>query len=469
MTVLKTDSPDSRPTSLLGMTGVVACILIVASLVQVLWHLQDSSIHNANTGSRYATIESLVDEGTYVIDNSVFSNTIDRVEIEGHSYSSKPPLLPTLTAGVYWVYQQLTGHKIADHEGEVVWLCSLATGWLFHLIFLVFFYRLARLFFEKPVAILGSVACAGFANLGAAYGSHLNNHSIAASIATAGFYYAYRARTEPDSKPWFWVAAGLWLGFLPALDIPATAISGLVGLYLFTGNKRKALLYFGPALMFGVSLHLIVTYISSGSLIPIYARRDLYDYPGSYWNNEGGIDALREPKHIYAFHALLGHHGLFSMTPVFAFAAFELVRTLRKKLPYAAEALFTVAASGVLILFYIFYSHNYGGWCVGMRWFVPFMPFLLLFTGLWLERTQLKNWTLMLFLGAFAVSQFNVQDALTSPFQFSRWHNWLEGQPNRHRVGDKMNLGEEGRRKKKQIERRNKKRDRDRLWAEPEE
>jgi hypothetical protein len=43
-------------------------------------------------------------------------------------------------------------------------------------------------------------------------------------------------------------------------------------------------------------------------------------------------------------------------------------------------------------------------------------------------------------VAAFAVSAFNVQDGLTSPFQFSLWHNFLDGEPNRNRLGPKWNL-----------------------------
>jgi hypothetical protein len=41
---------------------------------------------------------------------------------------------------------------------------------------------------------------------------------------------------------------------------------------------------------------------------------------------------------------------------------------------------------------------------------------------------------------AFGVSCFNVQDALSSPFRYSVWHNWLDGAPNRGRVGKTFNL-----------------------------
>jgi hypothetical protein len=44
-----------------------------------------------------------------------------------------------------------------------------------------------------------------------------------------------------------------------------------------------------------------------------------------------------------------------------------------------------------------------------------------------------------------------VQDGLSSPFQFSVWHNWIEGRPNRSRIGDKMNLRKGKVKKKKRI------------------
>jgi hypothetical protein len=42
-------------------------------------------------------------------------------------------------------------------------------------------------------------------------------------------------------------------------------------------------------------------------------------------------------------------------------------------------------------------------------------------------------------LAAFLVSSFNVQDGLSGPFQYSLWHNWLEGaNPNRNRSTGKV-------------------------------
>jgi hypothetical protein len=137
---------------------------------------------------------------------------------------------------------------------------------------------------------------------------------------------------------------------------------------------------------------------------------------------------------------MLGHHGVFSMTPLLAFGAWELVRSLKRRVRFN-ESVLIAAVCVVVTAFYIYRTRNYGGWCVGMRHLVPIMPLLLLYFGFWLDRIKLTRWLGAVVLAAFAVGCFNVQDGLTSPFQFSLWHNWLEGQPNRNRVGKKMNLG----------------------------
>jgi hypothetical protein len=164
----------------------------------------------------------------------------------------------------------------------------------------------------------------------------------------------------------------------------------------------------------------------------------LKTFKGFHFRNPGDIDGLREPKHIYAFNVLLGHHGLFSMTPLYIFGLWELIRSLRHR-RYFAESLVSAGAVLAFLCFFIFRSRNYGGWCVGMRWLVPIMPILLLYFGLWLDRVRITRPLWAVVLLAFSVSCFHVQDALTSPFQFSVWHNWLDGTPNRNRVGKLFN------------------------------
>jgi hypothetical protein len=411
--------------------------------VLVLWNLQSTSRRNANTGSRYATVEALVDYGTYAIDDSIYSFTIDKVKIGDVHISSKPPVLPTIAAGVYWLYQQVTGRTIAAHEGEVLFVVGLTTGWLSHLVMLLYFWRLAKLLLQRDLARLLALISVAFATLGTAYATALNNHSVAAAFAVVAFYYATRIGKNDNPTLSCWVASGLCAGFLPTMDLPAGALTAALFVYLFMIDRRRALLFFLPMAALPVLLHLYLSYLASGSLLPTYLRRDLYKAADSYWSGRrSGIDGLREPKHIYAFHLLFGHHGLFSMTPLFVFSAIALVQRLRLRSDALfREALVVVGCLLPMLLFYVFKTRNYGGWCVGLRWLVVIMPLLALFFGVWVDRVRLTGLKWAVVVAAFCVSAFHVQDGLANPYQFSHWHNWLDGTPNRNRTDKKLNLG----------------------------
>src|SRR5437868_13147617 len=79
-----------------------------------------------NDGSRLATVESLVDRGTFAIDDSIFvriptnrapyesvqlreTGTLDKLLIGGHFYSDKSPVPAVLLAAAYGAIQRLTG------------------------------------------------------------------------------------------------------------------------------------------------------------------------------------------------------------------------------------------------------------------------------------------------------------------------------------------------------------------------
>jgi len=79
---------------------------------------------SANDRSRWCTVRALVEakmrvEGApYSIDKVVREptwDTIDMVKHDGHLYSSKPPLLPTLLAAEYWLIHRLTGATLGTH------------------------------------------------------------------------------------------------------------------------------------------------------------------------------------------------------------------------------------------------------------------------------------------------------------------------------------------------------------------
>ena len=90
---------------------------------------------SANDRSRWCTVRALVEpdmrvEGApYAIDKVIQDpnwDTIDMVKHDGHLYSSKPPLMATLMAGIYWIiyhhYRDVAGYaslyRRADHAGD---------------------------------------------------------------------------------------------------------------------------------------------------------------------------------------------------------------------------------------------------------------------------------------------------------------------------------------------------------------
>src|SRR5205823_11235452 len=83
----------------------------------------------------------------------------------------------------------------------------------------------------------------------------------------------------------------------------------------------RTLAGFVPAALLPVAAFFLTNYLALGELNPAYEKfgGPWYDYPGSYWSSARGIDmaGTQESRAIYAFHLLLGHHGAFSLTPVF--------------------------------------------------------------------------------------------------------------------------------------------------------
>jgi hypothetical protein len=92
-----------------------------------------------------------------------------------------------------------------------------------------------------------------------------------------------------------------------------------------------------------------------------------------------GIDWADEPKSEYAFHWLLGHHGLFSLTPIYFLSMAGVLAWLVIRPPGGGLlAAFTLVLTVGITSFYIYSTNNYGGWTNGPRWLIWLTPFLLL-------------------------------------------------------------------------------------------
>ena len=75
------------------------------------------------------------------------------------------------------------------------------------------------------------------------------------------------------------------------------------------------------------------TDVERQSCIGVYEWGDWYDYPGSYWTSERkqGVDKGEPNQLKYALHALMGHHGIFSLTPFWLLAIWGAVVVWRER------------------------------------------------------------------------------------------------------------------------------------------
>src|SRR5204862_2778195 len=83
---------------------------------------------------------------------------------------------------------------------------------------------------------------------------------------------------------------------------------------------------FLPAAAIPIVFFFLTNYWAISQWMPAYGEfgGPWYEYEGSHWKMDPGVERhgidfayKYESKFAYAFHVLLGHHGLFSLTPIF--------------------------------------------------------------------------------------------------------------------------------------------------------
>ena len=99
----------------------------------------------------------------------------------------------------------------------------------------------------------------------------------------------------------------------------------------------------------------------------------------SYWYDRQGIDKGEPNKLTYAFNVLVGHHGIFSLTPIWLLSVAGAWMWLRSPDPLRRDLAIGIAAMTLICLvFYIGFrpqdDRNYGGMTSGFRWMFWFTP-----------------------------------------------------------------------------------------------
>jgi hypothetical protein len=427
---------------------------------------------SSNDRSRWATVKALVEDGTFVIGRRVPDETVSKgYRDEGITFTdgfgsvdkvmnpetneffaTKPPLLTIFVAGQYWVLHHGFHRNIDEQKWEIVVPILLVTNVLPLILALWLFSLLVEAYGTTDWGRLFTFAAACFGTFLPAFSITLNNHVPAACCVMFAMYAllapASRERERSElgfapvahapGSPIRWLIAGLFAGLAMCMDLPAAAFAGAVGLSVLLQSPR-GLIWFVPAALVPIASQTIVNHQATGSWLPVYAQfgGPWYEYAGSHWARRHetprpeGIDFIDEPKQVYAFNLLIGHHGLFSLTPVWLLALVGMALSLRGTQSGSRLHRLTPLVLIVVVSFYIWRTNNYGGWTSGPRWLFWLTPLLLLALAPAADRlsvSRLGRGFAYLCLGASALSAaFPWNNPWRHPwiYQWAEYMSWV--------------------------------------------
>lgn len=381
-----------------------------------------------------------------------------------HFYSSKPPLLPTMMAGVLYPFRKLTKvplDKVVEVPREPRWVETNVEGqpgktefkletpkepakwpaYVFYLkplvvllnvvpmlVFLVLYARLLDRTAASDWSWFLSLFTAALGTYLFVFDQTLNNHTVAAWSGFFAVYAVQRIWGERARSGWLFAAAGFFGAFCACNELPAAVFGVLLFLLMFARFPVRTLKFFVPAALVPCLAFLATQYAAFGQLKPVYEEfgTKSYLYYGSKWTTPLEMDWFNlhpEPKGVYLFHMTLGHHGVFSLTPIFLFSVYGALRSVVRRNNLAAVSWLTLVLTVGLFAVYAYNpkARNYGGSTQGLRWLFWLIPFWLAVLPAGLEAGQRSPFVRRLSLAALCVSAFSVGYALRAPWS----HPWV--------------------------------------------
>lgn len=435
------DALHDVPPSQAGVRkDVYVLLIVVAASIVGARILTAPHSFSANDRSRWATVRALVETGSYSVgyrevntdgtyrDAGIITEpgweSIDIVmdPATRRFYSSKPPLLPTLVAGEYWILRQALNLDLTRHRLAVTRTILLTINLLPFVVYLLVFVCLVERLGTTTWGRLFVFTTACLGTFVSGFLASLNNHTVAAMAALFAVYHCVRIQVDQDRRWWRFMLAGSFAGWTVCNELPAAALGGGLMLWLLRLSPRDTLRLAVPAMLLPIAAYLFTQYLALGSIIPTYAHKAWYDFPGSYWLNARGIDLVDEHKLVYAANLLIGHTGILSLTPALVLGWIGMVRmAMRDGSPFRPLALLTGALTFITFVFYVIRTNTYGGATAGPRWFFWLVPLWLLTMLPEADRWASGRRRRALALVLLAVSIVTASYALERPWR----HSWL--------------------------------------------
>ncbi len=362
--------------------------------------------HSWQEESRMATVQTLVEQDTFVIDQTEFNRTGDKVFVGGHFYSDKTPILSVAAAGFYSVLHHVFGltldPAICVPDKDVAacraytpagtrftafyWLTLILIGGSASLLVVLFWRAMLQAGAGGGLATALALAL-GLASPIAPYSIVFAGHVPAALCLFAGFMLLFplrRSLPQEDAPRNITAGSGwrlFWAGFLISLsaniDLTLAVFIVAFGLWiLFTRRPWRGLLAYLPGAALPFALSAAVNYWAAGTIMPLYFDPKAYDFVGTVLNTTvGGTNGFYSLDFgvRYAYDMFVGQRGLFSFTPMLIFAFVGMSVAFRHR---QQRGLIAAVAGGSLVFaaYLILRTDNFGGVAWGTRWFVPLVP-----------------------------------------------------------------------------------------------
>jgi hypothetical protein len=386
-----------------------------------------------NDGSRLASVEALVERGSFCIDGTVFlqpelaldttpydpdnpllaRGTLDKLLIDGRYYSDKPPLVSVPLAAAYRGLMALGAPAPSARPDVFAWVVCVLLSGTGYAVAVGCMWTLGKRAGLTPAWRFAWLAAFALATVLPAYTRSANSHiaqlgAVAAICVLLGRIadLAAEGRTAWKSL----VAAGFITGFAYNLDFgvgPPLVLSVVVVVALRTRSIFAVTVCGFAMLPCVIAGHAINFAIGGDWLKPLNMHREYLAWPGSPF--DATLTGVLRPRYfaqfLYTLDLLVGKKGFLTHNPplLLALAAGALVlkRAGRDRL----ELLSLSAWCVIGWLMYGVLSKNHGGVGVSIRWFLPFLaPGFWLLAKVLVERPEFRRDFVVLAACGFVLS-----------------------------------------------------------------
>ena len=294
-----------------------------------------------NDGSRLAAVESLGDRHTFQIDDSIFCHTPadtlargcppyashnqlclvygtrDKLLIDGHFYSDKPPVISLLMAGLYKALRVFGLPPAAQRPDLFCWLLTFLTSGLAYVVAVLAMHRLGRLIGLPPRLHVLWLSSFALASVAVVYTRYVNNHilelALVAVIAEQLIGLSARAgqRTPVGRLALLGTLAGL--GFNLDLGSGPLLVMVLAAAVVWLCRRFAAVAIFVLTAVPWVAAGVGINYAIGGVWKPMNMVPEYLTWPGSPFTPEnmtGFFGHRWLDASVYLLSLLLGRRGL---------------------------------------------------------------------------------------------------------------------------------------------------------------